>query len=268
MRRVVSEWTHAGTWKRAVVALLFVTTLHANWFEENRRIVSDNLTGTALILSWGYFTWDYGTRSPHIAHEGWFGKKTKHGGMDKLGHLYTNYLLSQMLASRFRHYGYDKKYAAVSGALSSFFLNAVMEVGDSFGDYGFSYEDIVFNAIGASLGYLMLTDRKLADLIDIRIEYFPSRKVRSGEDIDVFTDYDGMKYLTAFKFSAIEGAQRSFWSCLELQAGYYSVGSVRQRRTLFVGLGVNFSKLLKPVSGRIAHVLKFYQPPFGYLRTK
>ncbi|HHD83964.1 MAG TPA: DUF2279 domain-containing protein [Campylobacteraceae bacterium] len=247
-------------------ASLLALPLRAGWLEENRKIVRTNLIGSAVILTWGYFTWDYGSRAPHFAHEGWFGKKTKHGGMDKLGHLYTNYLLTQILAARFRDYGYTQRYAACTGAISSFFLNGVMEVGDSFGDYGFSYEDIIFNAVGASLGYLMLTERTIDDAVDIRISYLPSRRVRSGADTDIFTDYEGMKFLAAYKFSSLPGSRTHFWRYLELHAGYYvrSEGG-QNRRYPYLGIGINFSTLLAPLGRNLSRLFEFYQPPLGYI---
>lgn len=259
--------------KKGIVAVLLIFWLlsvgHADWFEKNSKIVRANLIGSAAIVSWGYFTWDYGTRKPHFAHEGWFGKDTKHAGMDKLGHLYTNYAVTHLLAALFRGYGYPKGYAAKSAALSAFFLNGVMEVGDSFGTYGFSVEDVVFNAIGAYLGYRMLTSRELDRTFDLRVEYFPSERVRSGRNYDIFTDYQGMKFLTALKLEHFAPLRRGFLQYLELQAGYYArrVHGENQRYP-YLGIGINFSKLLRPVNKKAAKFFEFYQPPLGALRTE
>ena len=105
--------------KKGIVAVLFIFWLlsvgHADWFEKNSKMVRANLIGSAAIVSWGYFTWDYGTRKPHFAHEGWFGKDTKHAGMDKLGHLYTNDAVTHLLAQTGAFCTFAQRVPAVSG---------------------------------------------------------------------------------------------------------------------------------------------------------
>ena len=62
------------------------------------KVMWSNMAGMALISTWGIATWDYGSQSPHMEDDGWFGKDDKYGGMDKLGHFYTNHALSHGLS--------------------------------------------------------------------------------------------------------------------------------------------------------------------------
>ena len=107
----------------------------------------------------------------HVSSEGWFGKDTKHGGLDKLGHFYMTYLFSHYFASLYSDFGYEKEKAISQGAYSSLILNSVMEVGDSFSSYGFSYEDFIINTSGAYFGYYLLMHSDVNDIIDIRSEH-------------------------------------------------------------------------------------------------
>ncbi len=256
--------------RMVMLLLLFCTTLtlRADWLQENDKIIRTNIIGSTAILTWGYFTWDYGSRSPHFAHEGWFGKDTEHGGMDKLGHLYTTYAATHLFASLYENrYGYSKEEAVRGGAYTAFFLNGVMEIGDSFGDYGYSYEDIVFNALGSYLGYLLIMHPRWDKLVDIRVEYVPSEALKNGQNHDIFTDYEGMKFLAAIK--PYSRPEHRLFRYLEFQVGYYARREgERNRRYFFAGVGVNFSKLLSRYSKKGGRLLEFYQVPFGYFRLE
>ena len=248
-----------------IILFLALNLLKADNFLQNK-IVRTNLIGSALIVTWGIFNWDYGKRAPHTQREGWFSHNTKHAGADKLGHFYTTYAMTFYLSSLYRGYGYSVESANKNAALSSFFLNAVMEAGDSFSDYGFSYEDMIFNAVGSWLGYFFLTHPTFDKTIDIRLEYKPTEKIRHRESYDILTDYQGMKFLTALKLDAFTLLEDSFLRWFELQAGYY----VRRKeganhRYGYIGVGINFSRLLAPVSKKASRFTEFYQLPYGYV---
>src|SRR3954452_15230801 len=52
--------------------------------------------GATLAL--GFVDWDWGNSSFHFAHEGYFGKNTANGGMDKLGHAFGTMLLADFFS--------------------------------------------------------------------------------------------------------------------------------------------------------------------------
>ena len=55
------------------------------------------------ITVFGINNWDWGTSGYNFQSEGWFGTDTKYGGMDKLGHAYTGYVVSQYFSQRIAH---------------------------------------------------------------------------------------------------------------------------------------------------------------------
>src|SRR5690606_32339301 len=103
----------------------------------------------------GIAKWDYFTTSPDMQAEGWFGRNTDEGGADKVGHVWSTYAFADGLADLYEGWGYEPDQAAVNGALSSFAIMGFMELGDSLSRYGFSYEDMIMNTLGAASSYLL-----------------------------------------------------------------------------------------------------------------
>jgi hypothetical protein len=248
------------------LAIIFTINLYSDQIDENKKILYTNLIGSATIITWGILNWDYGKRAMHTSSEGWFGENTKYGGADKLGHFYTTFALSHYFSYLYKSFGFDENKAIREGAISSLIFNTVMEVGDSFSDYGFSYEDCIMNLLGAYAGYYLLQHPHVHDIVDIRIEYKPTEKIRHGDSYDILTDYNGMKFLTAIKFNAIETFKDTFMKYFEFHVGYYTrkeSGAVE--RTPYVAIGVNLSHLLQPVSKKASNFLHYYQIPYSYL---
>jgi hypothetical protein len=164
----------------------------SDWSKEDKALAL-NLGVGAAVLGWGVANWDYGAGGPRFQSEGWFDPETDEGGADKLGHFYSAYLFSHLFAGQYERWDFDKDQAIRWGALSSLGVTGLIEVGDAFSDYGFSYEDMIFNTLGAAAGYLLWSYPELSRKIDLRVEYNP---FTSGDyDGNVATDYDG-----GFKF--------------------------------------------------------------------
>jgi hypothetical protein len=240
----------------------------ANVSEWNReqKLVAANLAGGLFIIGWGVVNWDYFNNTPTAGSEGWFGADTEEGGADKLGHLYTNYVLTHGLSYLYGRWGYPRGTAARYGALSAFGLTGLMEVGDSFSSYGFSYEDMVMNTLGSVAGYLLWTRPDLQRLIDIRLEVTPR-----FDQADIFTDYENLKYLVALKFDGIDRLSRGPLRYLDLQLGYYARGysqsdPASHERNLYVGVGLNLSRVFGDLSmRRTARVFNYLQLPDTHL---
>ncbi len=249
-----------------ILIVIFTFTLQADPPKDSRKIVYTNIIGSSAIIAWGVLNWDYGKKSMHTSSEGWFSKNTKSGGADKMGHLYTTFALSNYLTNLYEKFGYEKKRSIKAGAISSFILNSVMEIGDSFSDYGFSYEDFIFNAIGSYAGYYLLTNPDVDRVLDIRLEYKPSKKITNGESIDILTDYNGMKFLMALKFNEIPKIKNSFLKYFEFHLGYYTRKKSKIIKTdPYVAIGVNLSYIISPISKKVSNFLNYYQVPYSYL---
>lgn len=235
---------------------------------KEQKLVAANVGGALFITGWGLVNWDYGQRSLSFRNEEWFGHNTKEGGADKVGHFHSNYVLSHILSGLCEHWGYPKEKAALYGTLSSFGLMSYMEFGDSFSEFGFSYEDFLMNALGSYVGYIMYTHPELSRKIDFRIEYLPTL-----QEQDFFTDYERTKYLVALKLDGFDVIENEYLKYLELHLGYYARGysevNVRDERNLYVGIGINISRIFSKLSyKKTAKFFNYYQPPFSYLEFR
>ena len=233
--------------------------------QQNQKLLLTTMAGVGVITAWGIAQWDYFSQSPHSDSEGWFSNNTKHGGADKLGHMYGSYVASHGFAYLYERWAFQKEKAAFYGALSSLLIFDYMEIGDSFSGYGFSYEDLIANALGCAFGYLSYRSPDLADKIDFRWEY--------GFDMhgsDFTTDYENTKYIFALKLNGFESLQNSQLKHFELLLGYYtrgfSAGNESKERNIFVGVGLNLTDLFQRYSyNKTATLLRYIQIPYTYI---
>ncbi len=238
------------------------TTLEndSNLTKEEKLLYLNIATSTGLVAYgltfWGY---DFIHTTPHAQSEGWFEKDSKHGGADKFGHAYTGYLSSHLFSYAYQSWGYNSSDAAINGAVSSFVLTSIMEIGDSFSPYGLSYEDIISNTIGAVFGYYSFNYPYIKNKIDYRVEY----KIHKNTLNDDFsTDYENIKYLFVLKGSGFKELKNTNLKYLELYIGYNINGFDREpyvhERDVFIGVGLNLSKILN------TKIFNYYQIPNIY----
>ncbi|WP_186441102.1 DUF2279 domain-containing protein [Desulfamplus magnetovallimortis] len=230
--------------------------------------LSVSLAGIGVITAWGVLKWDYFSQAPHAGSEGWFANTTEEGGADKLGHLYTSYAVSRGLSSLYENWCFTKDNAALYGSLSSFAIMGYMEFGDSFSEYGFSYEDMISNFLGCTAGYLLHKNPDLASKFDLRWEYG-----FEPDDADFSTDYENSKYLLALKFNGFETINKTFLKHFELHMGYYVRGfsddEVKKERNIYFGIGLNLTDLFRRYSWKkTATLLNYIQIPGTYLQYK
>jgi hypothetical protein len=61
----------------------------ASRFSPRQKVLMLNLGAVGAIAAWGLISWDYGSSSPHMDQEGWFGQGTPEGGGRQVGaHVY------------------------------------------------------------------------------------------------------------------------------------------------------------------------------------
>lgn len=233
-------------------------------------LVIDHLVADAIIAAWGFKYWNWGEKSLHVKKEDWFEKDSDTGGSDKTGHFYMTYLLSRMMASRMEDRGWSLEESSLAGSLSGMLAMTLLEVGDGTSAYGFSKEDLLADAIGSSLAYLLRANPRADDFIDIRLEYLPSPGYLSNGDNT--TDYSGMKHLAAFKVSGFESLKNTYWSLIEFQVGYYSRGyrsydtSSDSSQHVYAGIGISLSNLAQRSEVNVLkNLFEFYQPGHTYI---
>jgi hypothetical protein len=245
-----------------------ITAKFENLSKEDKALLLNAAAG-ATILTWGFFEWDYGEQSPHFRSEGWFGKDTPEGGADKAGHMYFSYALSHLFSYQYKRWGYDQEQAIKLGCLSSFGIQTLIEIGDSFSSYGFSYEDELFNILGVTIGYVMARYPEISRKFDFRLEYDPFREGK--HKFDVTTDYRRQKYVIAAKLDGFDAFKDTYLKYFELQVGYYARGydeydsdgehDSRSRR-IYVGVGLNIGKILEPFWE--TKIFNYIQVPYTY----
>lgn len=138
--------------------------------------------------------------------------------MDKLGHAFSSYTMTNLFAEHLQRKGRTPAQAALSAVLLTQALMLYVETFDGFStDHGFAYEDVIMNLAGTSLAYARQRYPKLKDLVDYRMEYSPSGY--KGDGIKGFrpvSDYAGQKYLLALKLSGIRALKETPLKYVEL----------------------------------------------------
>jgi hypothetical protein len=117
----------------------------------------------------GYFVWWRTTsRSTfEFANERWFQRDTYAGGADKASHVFLGYISALTLQGMYRSLGKTPAEARTLALGAVVLTGALIEVGDGFSRYGFSWEDIVMNAVG-SLVATGVDAWKLDDTVGLR----------------------------------------------------------------------------------------------------
>jgi len=149
---------------------------------------------------WSYFAWYKGQQHNSFCFEdeGTFGNNTYAGGSDKLGHMYSNYLMNRVSSQLLINGDFSKKTATIASTTLTMLFFTGIELKDGVhASYGFSWGDMVANICGNVLAAVMLYFPTVDDMFDFRLEYFPSgpyRKALANGDTNAGEDYSGMTF--------------------------------------------------------------------------
>lgn len=238
------------------------------------------IVGGAVFL--GLNNWNWGSsNSFKFNDEGWFGMDTGSAGADKLGHMYSSYLINEFFTKRLMNKTNDHMQAAMYSAFFSSTIMLIVEVFDGYSnDHGFSYEDLIFNSTGIGISYLKNTVPGLDEKLDLRIEYHPTTAHKNHP----VTDYSGYTYSAALKLGGFESLKETPFKYFELQVGYHAEGFKRneeiyfpeKRTELYVSIGIDLTEIFfKPVKKYTKSPLidyadtffRYYQVPGIYIST-
>jgi hypothetical protein len=244
---------------------------YSNWSRKKKTIVL-NVGSVVTAGTIGAASWDYYSSSFSFLNEGWFDPDTKYGGADKIGHAWGGYALTAIYDNIYKKFGYKNEDAIALGALSSWGLLTLIEVGDGFSqEYGFSVQDETMNTLGVGIGYLHERFPALKEIFDFRLEWVPSRSFRNG-DSDPFTDYSGQKNILALKPAGILHSDNELLKMIEIDFGFYTRGYgevpeyySKEHRHIFLGVGFNITYILEQLTGwRAGGIFDYIQVPFTY----
>jgi len=244
-------------------------------------------TAGALAIV-GLTDWHWGDSAFHVSDEGWFGEDTHNGGMDKLGHFFACYIVTDLLTQRIKANAPRPGAAELTSAAVVFSLFAGVEVLDGFTkEFGFSGEDLLADALGVAYSVTGSFFPRLREIADIRVMYTPwyaeREGVKSGR-LGVLPPYRRTRYILALKPSAFEKLRETPLRYLELHLGFdargYSVQEMElgypKEKSFYVGVGLNLTELLFS-PGRLPNLsafrdtepgwffqnlFKYYQMPF------
>ena len=252
----------------------------STFFTQSRAIIWDIAAIYGGVTYFGINNWEWGSSGFQFENEGWFGEDTKYGGMDKIGHAYTGYILTEYFSQRIAHEVDDPNGAIITGAILGMGVQTYIEFFDGFsGGHGFSYEDLIADAVGVGFSVLRNTVPEVAEKLDFRLEYIQSEY----SDFAPVTDYAGQKYVLALKLAGFEDFEETPLRFFEVQAGYFTQGytdaereaGVSTRRQPYVAIGLNLNELLheapdlaESTPGLAAsRAFEYIQVPYTYVPT-
>jgi hypothetical protein len=192
----------------------------------------------------------------HFTDEGFFGRDTYTGGVDKASHFVDYNVTARVIGFAYEEIGYSERRSQVLGFGVAFLSGLVTEIGDGTTNFGFSYEDLLMDALGAATA-LGLSATGWDDTIGFRIGRFnPDKTPACCETVANYgRDYSGEIYTGDLKIAGLArrldvrpGIARYFLLSLNYGTnGYrYATADIRQR-LLGVELGINFSAIAEAV---------------------
>jgi hypothetical protein len=188
----------------------------------------------------------------HFTNEGWIGQNTYAGGGDKASHFVSYYIVGKLLAGVNQELGMRPDPAALLGAGVSAVAGLMTEIGDGRGKYGFSYEDMITDFLGAAAA-LGIAHYGLDDLIGFRAGLVPAPTAVCCPYGGTGKDYTQEIYTADLKFAGLgqrakfnPGPARFLMVSVSYSAkGYpYANPAVRERQVGFE-IGINFCEILK-----------------------
>jgi uncharacterized protein YfiM (DUF2279 family) len=206
---------------------------------------------TTALLAYGNSRWwadGFQSRFKN-EREGWFSRSAEFGGIDKIGHAFSNYAGVRLLAPMLEAVGNEREPALRMTLWATLGTFTAVEVLDGYSrSYSFSREDFWSNIAGAAAGVLFERNPRLDQLIDLRFGY---RRDAGSKDGNVFGDYEGQRFLMVVKADGIPALRANTWTRhLEFSVGHgirgFEPGGPSQQRQFerFVGISINLSTLL------------------------
>jgi Predicted periplasmic lipoprotein (DUF2279) len=103
----------------------------------------------------------------HVTNEGWFGRNTYAGGADKAAHFVDYTIISKEAANLYEVMGFSRNTSIALGFGTGFVSGLMNEIGDGTNPYGFSFQDLTMDTLGAGAAALVKLTRT-EDLIGFR----------------------------------------------------------------------------------------------------
>jgi hypothetical protein len=260
----------------------------------NGKLVSGLAVGGIYLgfSAWAYIAWyrNHPEKDQYdVGGDGYFGVNTYAGGADKLGHAWATMVLARGGTAALRAGGWNRTRSALVSALLSDSLFLAVEIKDYF-YYEFSPGDFTFDTIGALAAIALDLSPRLDELLDFRVEYFPSRQyahnlggdspcekhmpgVPSCSRWNIAEDYSGERYLLALHLGALRPlrAQYDWTRYVDLSLGFDSRNYkppptlrpfIERKQQLFVGVSFNLQGLVDRLGSKESKLRKTWHGIF------
>lgn len=122
---------------------------------QSRRLLIGIATAGAIAGSAVNSLRDGRHQSFHFTSEGFFNPGTYAGGGDKASHVVSYNAVARLMTGAYEVLDMPTDRARLLGSATSFLAGLTTEIGDGTTRYGFSYEDLVMDAIGAGSAWLI-----------------------------------------------------------------------------------------------------------------
>ena len=135
---------------------------------DHSRFLAGGFTALFLGLEYAAF-WSSEKMSSNfqVSNEGWFGPTTYAGGADKASHLIGGYIAGRVLSAGLSWSGSPPEKTELLSAVMIGATGTLIEVGDAYHGFGFSWQDALITAAGGAAGSILAATR-LDDTITMR----------------------------------------------------------------------------------------------------
>lgn len=138
-------------------------------WEKNVLLTAGFPVGFSVVTHLGF--WSSHDRRPfHVTNEGFFASDTYTGGADKASHIVFSWIGQDAGEQAFRGLGNSPMASKILGAVASFATGLLVEVGDGYTYYGFSWQDLAADAVG-SLASFGVSALGLRDTVGVRFGF-------------------------------------------------------------------------------------------------
>jgi hypothetical protein len=212
-------------------------------------VVSGVTLGTVIpVHIYQRNAWWQGPRAPFVFVNDW----SYALNIDKLGHLYSGYLLSRLFGYSLRWSGFNEETSTFYGSILGLSYQLYVEVEDGFHRYyGFSPGDAFSNMIGATIPLAQQTFPLLRNF-SLKYSYYPSSRylndLKAGQARAFIDDYQGMTVWLAvdphFMMGDELAASVPSWLGFAFGAGVRDLDQFGDgRRVFYLTLDYNLAKI-------------------------
>lgn len=171
--------------------------------------------------------------------------------MDKIGHIYANYKISELCGNAYQWSGMNPKKAALIGTGIGLGYQTTLELFDAFStEWGFSWYDVTSNMIGA--GFYLGQELSWGEQrVQLKFSYHPTefaelRPSVLGSNFQerLLKDYNGQSYWMSFNpFLFSENSNFPKWLCFSF--GYSAHAKIIGDQELYIDYTTNQPTLYK-----------------------